>query len=261
LQYKIKNKKYMNQFPAWLTKTVLGLGAILLLVVIISQIVSITKQYKNVDDKRIVTISAQGKITAKPDLSTIDTSVVANAFASQDAQNQNTVKTNAVIAFLKSQGILEKDIQTSNYNIYPNYDYANGKQSITGYTASQSLNVKIRNTNSIGAVLEGIVANGANQVQNVSYSFDNPDSFREQAREQALANAKDKAQKLAKAAGAEIGDLISFNEDQAQYPVTVPFNAKGSFGAGNAVQPAPQPQIEPGVQDITAQVTVTYSLK
>jgi len=252
----------MDKIPSWMLKIIAILCAVLLLVLIIDLGYSIRSKYTTVDDKHVVTISAQGKVTAAPDLLIVNTSVVTNASSASDAQNQNTAKMNKVIDFVKTKGVDSKDIETAGYNIYPNYDYKSGTQSVVGYTASQTLSIKVRDLNSVGALLDGVVQNGANQIQSAEYTFSDPDALREQAREQALTSARQKAEKLAAAAGAKLGTLVTFTEEQNNFPTPIPYALNSpALAAGGAPNSLPVTQLEPGTQDITEQVTVTYSLK
>ena len=253
----------MNFLPQWLVRLVASLAAALLLVLVLNQLVVFKNTSSNVDPKRVITISAQGKVTVKPDLLEITASVLTTASTAVDAQTQNTTKMNKVIAFVKSKGVVDADIQTSNYNIYPTYDYTKGNQTITGYSANQTITIKVHDFSLSSSLLDGLVSNGVNQIQNVNYTFSDPNALQEQAREQALSSAHDKAQKLAQAAGAQLGGLVTFTEDQNNFPIPYPLNfaAPQSAGIGGGPVALPPVQTEPGTQDITAQVTVTYSLK
>ena len=252
------------RIPNWLVQVISVFVAVLLVFLTLNQIYTFTDKARNIDDKHIVTISAEGKVTAVPDLATVIASVVTNADTAKNAQDQNTQKMNKVIDYVKSQGVDSKDIQTSSYNINPSYDYSNPSQpnKIIGYEADQTITIKVHNLNLIGTMLDGLTQNGVNQVQNISYGFNDPDSIREQAREQALGNAKDKAQKLASAAGVQLGKLISFTEDSSSVPIPIYGGGFSALaGKGGAVPAGLPVQTEPGSQDITANVTVTYSLK
>lgn len=250
----------MDKIPSWLLKLISGAVAVLLLILIVEQLVNISHKAQVIDDKHIVTISAQGKITAKPDLLEISAGVIANGATAVEAQRQNTEKMNQVIAYLKSQGIDPKDIQTTNYSDQPNYDYRVTPPVINGYVANQMVVAKVHNLDSAGALLDGLTKNGANQINSANYTFADPDAIREQARELALSNAKDKAQKLAQAAGVKLGALVTFTEDQNPNPYPIPYAMDAAVGKGSGPVAAPT-QIEPGSQDVTATVTVTYSLK
>ena len=247
----------MQNIPKWLVQTIAGVLAILLIVVTISQVYTVHSKSTAVSTHTI-TISAEGKVTAQPDLVTVSAGVTNDADTAAQAQSDNASKMNKAIDFIKNNiGVKAEDISTSNYSIYPKYDYINGKAVASGYTANQTLVVKLHDLSKISNLLAGLTTNDINQIQNVAYTFDNPDNFREQAREQALANAKDKAQNLAKAAGVKLGSLVSFDENSSGGgPIPLYSAAKdGMGGGGNA------PQVEPGTQDIIADISVTYEIK
>lgn len=251
--------------PSWFKQTFPVLITLLFLALVVTQFQNVADKAKNVDPKQTINITAEGKITASPDLATINASVVTDGSTAVDAQGENTKKMNKVIDFVKTQGVDGKDIKTQDYSVYPKYDYTNGQSILSGYTASQTLNIKLHDLSLVGKLLDGLTKNGINQIQNVSYSFEHPDDLRQQAREQALSNAKDKATKLTNAAGVKLGKLVSFSENS--YGGVVPMyndmmvkteaNMSGMGGGGSPI-PA---QVEPGVQDITAQVSVTFELK
>lgn len=252
-----------RMLPKWFVQTFLVLVTGLVAVLFIGQVVNLASKAKGLDEKHTINITAEGKVTAAPDLATINASVVTDGDTAVSAQSDNTKKMDKVIAFVKSQGVKPEDIKTLDYNVYPKYDYSNGRNNLSGYTASQTLNIKLHDLTLVGKLLDGLTQNGINQIQNVSYSFEEPDNLRQQAREQALANAKEKAQRLANAAGVRLGKLVSFSEN-AYYPGPIPYAtlskdmAAGMGGGGVASAPS---QIEPGVQDITAEVNVTFELK
>lgn len=247
----------MLNIPKWLMQTIAGLLAILLLIVAISQIFEVRNKYKLVDSSHVINISAEGKVTVKPDLATINVAVQNDGDTAAAAQGANTDSMNAVTKYVKAQGIDEKDIQTSGYNVNPRYDYTNGQSKIVGYTAFQNLTIKVRNLDKVSVLLDGVVKNGANNLNGVMYGFDNPDNYREQAREAALKSAREKAQKLADAAGVHLGKLISFSESNSS-GVPIPYAAYGKGGIGGGGGAAPD--VQPGVQDIVEQVSVSYEI-
>ncbi len=249
----------MQNIPKWLVQTIAGVLAILLIVVTVSQLYTVQSKSKEVNSVHTITISAEGKVTAQPDLVTVTAGVQNEGDTAAKAQSDNSSKMNKAIDFIKNRiGVKAEDIHTQDYSIYPKYDYSSGKTVQSGYTVNQNLVVKLRDLSKISDLLSGLTDNGINQIQNVSYTFDSPDNFREQAREMALSNAKEKAGNLAKAAGVRLGSLVSFYEN-ASGGGPIPYyslQAKdGMGGGGNA------PQMEPGTQDITASVSVTYEIK
>lgn len=207
-----------------------------------------------------ITLDGEGKITATPDIAEISLGLMTEKISVAEAQKENTEKMNQILAELKKMSIEEKDIKTTNYSIYPRYDWADGKQTLKGYQVSQSVTVKIRNLDKIGAVLEMAGRLGANQTGGLSFTIDEPEKLKQQAREKALLNAKEKAEALAKVAGVKLGRLVSFTESSGNaYPVYR--DTSMSFGLGGAEKAvAPAPEVEPGSQDVIVNVSVTYEV-
>jgi uncharacterized protein YggE len=236
-------------------QVVAGLLAVLLIVLIVSQVYNVQSKTKEVNDKHIITISAEGKVIAKPDLVTVSAGVQTNGDTAVNAQADNTKKMNAVISYIKNKvGIKDEDVSTQNYSIYQNY--LNGSSTPSGYVVNQTLVIKLHDLNKASDLLAGLTQNGINQVQSVDYSINDPDNVREQAREMALSNAKDKASKLANAAGVKLGQLVSFSENtNPGGPIIYDAKASGMGGGGAS------PQLEPGTQEVTADISVTYEIK
>ena len=175
------------------------------------------------------------------------------------AQTQNTQQVNGIVAALTQLGVAAKDMQTSNYSIYPNIDYTNNKQTITGYTVSQNLEVKIRNLDSVGDVLAKAGELGANQVSGINFTIDDPTALQAQARDKAIVDAKTKAQALANELGLTILKVTSFSEDNNSTPPPRPMMLNAmSAGATSA---APSPDIQSGSLDVISDVSVTYEVR
>jgi len=219
-----------------------------------------------------VSFSGEGKVTAKPDIAVISASVLTQAATSQTAQNQNTQKSNSVTDFLKNQGIADKDIKTSGYNVYPQYGSTRpcpvsgsgmmypcsvNQQIITSYQVSQSFEIKIRDLTKVGAILAGLATAGANQVNNLGLKIENPEALQNQARQLAIDNAKKKATDLEKQVGISLGKIVNFSEGANG---TIYYDAKVmSAGVGGGA-PTP-PDISPGENDIVVDVNITYQIK
>ena len=238
--------------------------AVFLVLSIADKSYGVVQNWSNKNPKNVMTVSAEGKVKSEPDTATVNIGVLTQAATTEDAQKENSAKTNKIIDFVKSQGIPSEDISTSSYNIYPNYDYANGKNTVTGYQVNQSITVEIKEINGknkekLGTVLSGVTANGANQVNGVSLSFDDPDGLRQKAREQAIVKAKQKAQELAKASGITLGRVVNVSEaGTSGGPIAY---ADSYSGAAPTLEKSVSPNIEPGQQDITATMTVTFEVK
>ncbi len=256
----------MPILPKWL---VVGLGGLLIAFVALSVVgksKEISDTYSNKNPKNVMTVSAEGKVSATPDLATVTLGVVSQGVNAADVQEQNSKKVNKIIDFIKAQGITKDDISTSQFNVYPRYDYTNGKNEINGYEARQTISIKVKgvdkSSDNLGKILSGATNNGANEVSGVALSFEDPDNLRQQARQQAIEKAKAKAQELAKTAGITLGKVVSVSES-GNFDYPVPMYAGAGMGGGMALDSAKSvsPNVEPGSQDITAQMSVVFEVK
>lgn len=209
-------------------------------------------------ERDTISISGEGKVTGVPDIATIDVGLTTEKADVQSAQRENTQKMNRLIANLKNLGIGSKDIQTNYYNIYPQYDWPNGKQVLRGYQVTQSVIVKIRNLSTIGDILAAAGEGGANQVSGLSFNIDDPEALRQEARIKALENAKEKAGALAEVVGVKLGKIVSFSESSSTPSVAYKSMEALGLGGGGAV---PTPTVEAGSMDIVIDVTVSYEIK
>lgn len=210
-------------------------------------------------ERDTISISGEGKVTGIPDIATIEVGLTTEKKDVASAQKENTLKMNRLISNLKNLGVEDKDIQTSYYNIYPQYDWPDGKQVLRGYQVNQSVSVKIRNLDKIGDILAAAGEGGANQVSGLSFNIDDPEKLRQEARIKALENAKEKADALAKVAGVKLGKIVSFSEYSA---VPTPmYKSMEALGMGGGTGDMPAPSVEKGSMDIVVNVTVSYEIK
>ncbi|MDX9892943.1 MAG: SIMPL domain-containing protein [Patescibacteria group bacterium] len=240
--------------------------SILVVMLVIMLAVIIRNQWRAFDyigrsDERIytITIQGEGKVTAIPDIAQVSLGVQAEKIKVEDAQRENTQKMNDIIAALKGLNVEQKDIKTTNYNISPKYDWNNGTRILRGYIVSQNVTVKIRDLDRIGDILDKAADLGANQVGGLNFTIDEPEVLRQEAREKALASAKAKAESLAKVAEVKLGKLVSFNESGDNYDY--PYYLESQAMMMDSLKVAEETTtIEPGSQDITVNVTVTYEV-
>ena len=211
-------------------------------------------------DRDTLNISATGEIDAAPDIAQASFAVMTDGKDPKVIQDDNTKKMNEITSFLKSQGIADEDIATQNYNLYPRYNYDNGKQTLDGYTINQSLYVKIRDLDAVGDMISGVIDRGANTVNSLSFGIEDPEDLRQQARLQALENAKVKARELADTAGVKLGKVVSFSENSLSYPMPMMYEDR-AYGYGGGAAESYSPDIQPGQTTITASVVVTFELK
>ncbi len=210
-------------------------------------------------DRDTIVIQGEGKVTAKPDLAKMDLGVQVEGATVKVAQEQNTQKMNAITTALAALGVKKEDMQTSQYSIQPKIDWSNGKQTVLGYTVTQTLSVKVRDLDKAGDVLAKAGELGANQVGGINFTIDDPASLKDEARLKAIADARTKAQALSKQLGLDVVKVVTFSETaQGGYPV--PMMAK-SFGMMDSAAAAPSPEIQSGTLDVVSDVSVTFEVR
>lgn len=180
-------------------------------------------------------------------------------------QSGNAEKMNRVNQYLKESGVEGKDLKTRQYNLVPRYNNVvctSGicpPASIIGYTLTQTLEVKVRDTAKIGELLSGVVKQGANTVSDVQFIVDDDTKAKNQARSEAIAKAKAKAESIAKAAGFGLGKLVSVYEmSDAPQPYAL---GVGGAADGAGMKSAVPPSIEPGTSATSVTVNLTYEIK
>lgn len=205
-----------------------------------------------------ITITASGEAKAVPDIATFSFAADQTGKDVNEAQSKMSAIANKAVDFVKSKGVDPKDIQTSDYSANPQYDYTDGKQVLTGYEARENITVKVRDTSKAGDILSGIGGLGVSEISNLSFESDDPDTLQQQAIDDAINNAKNKAAHLSSEAGFKIGRLIGFSEDaESTPPGPTPLFDKAAMSA----TPVVSPEIQTGQNTVTASVTLTYEIK
>ncbi|OGI86158.1 hypothetical protein A3A01_02520 [Candidatus Nomurabacteria bacterium RIFCSPLOWO2_01_FULL_39_17] len=241
------------------------------------KVLSEFRSYGRISSQNVNTISftGHGEITAVPDIANIYFSIRKEAKTVKDAQAAVAVVEKIALDFLKSNGVAEKDIKTSNASFNPKYDYKYddtatvmpctmygcpprpGKSVITGYEAYESITVKVRNTDEVGKIMQGLGTTGVSDLSGPNFAIDDEDALKGQARKKAISEAKAKAEVLAKDLGIRLGRIASFNES-GNYPI---YYAKaGMMSADSASAPAPA-EIPKGENTISSDVTITYEIR
>lgn len=201
-------------------------------------------------------VTGEGKVSMPPDIAIINAGVQAQGATVKTAQDQLNKSINAVSAAVKSAGVDAKDIQTSGYNINPTYDYQAGGQKITGYQAASNLTIKVRNIDKANSVIDAATGAGATTVGGISFDVDNKTKAQNEARQKAVADAKSKAENAAKIAGFTLGRIINYSEDFGGFPRPIPMFAKAETAGGGVPT-----QVEPGTNEITVTVTLSYQIQ
>lgn len=203
-----------------------------------------------------ITIVGEGREIGVPDIATIDLGALSTSKKVSEAQADNTKKMNDLVARLQKAGIGKEDMKTTQYYINPRYDYIDGRSVLAGYDVQQTLKVKIGNLDNIGLVLAIAGEVGANQIGGLNITIDDPEPLRERARAKAVANARQKAEVLARSIGVQLSRIVAFSESSLDEP---PIYAKESFGIGGGG--APTPSIQSGSLEITSTVTLSYEIQ
>jgi uncharacterized protein len=208
------------------------------------------------DDKaveRTVTVSATGSVTAEPDVAYVSVGVIVDGDTAKDALARNGTVMTKVLEGLKGQGISSRDIQTTGVNVEPRY--AQGKDglpaAVVGYRVVNQVRLAVREVARLGEILDAAVALGANQVHSISFDVASGEALRDEARKQAVANARRRAELYAAAAGVRLGNVLQISENAGDVGRPV-------FAARAAASAVP---IEAGTRVLTVEVTVVYALQ
>lgn len=231
-----------------------------------------TVESKKPEAFRSFTTTGEGRVTAIPDIGRFTYTVRTEGKKDiSNIQQENTAKANRAIAFVKAQGVEPKDLHTTAYHIDPKYEYLPCERKpgdyrpcpepkIIGYEVWQSVAVTVRDFARIGDLLSGVIREGANDVSELSFTIDDPNVLQQQAREQAIARAKEKARAIAVAGGFRLGRLLAIEEGFAEPYYYKDLNyapADGRGGGGETIAPT----IEPGSQEVVVNVTMKYEIE
>lgn len=267
-----------NNFSASLEKKgVAGLVAVLLALVslfVLAQTFISFKEYRYVGGgvmpTNIITVSGEGEVFAVPDIATFTISVSEDQKTVKEAQDMVTKKMNSALEVLKNDyDIEEKDIKTVDYSVYPKYDYTSfpctqfscppSKQNLVGYTVTQTVSVKVRDVAEAGKILGSMGEIGVTNISGLNFTIDDQVALERDARQEAIADAQEKAKALSKDLGVKIVRIVNFSES-GNYPIY--FNkaydvtlAEG--GRGGAVAP----EVPVGENRISSNVTITYEIR
>lgn len=227
-----------------------------LIIFFVFSIINLTEKEKTGET---ISITGYAEVSAKPDVAQITISVLSENRDLGVATEDNNTKTNAIVSFLKENGIEDKDIKTSTYNINPRYEYYSDYRNryLAGYEVTQSLVVKIRNLDSVGEIIAGSSERGSNDISSLSFIIDNDEALKAQAKKQAIDDAKLKASELAKDLGISLSEIVGFYENNYYSTPQISY-AKVEMAKS---LDSSAPSIEAGENTITASITITYKIK
>jgi uncharacterized protein len=200
--------------------------------------------------EKIVTVTGEATVGVAPDAAVIRIGVSSQEKTAREAGEANAKQMTSVLAAIKTSGIAERDIQTSRLSLQPQYDpNKGGTARLTGFQATNQVTIRIRDIDNLPAVLDRAIAAGANEMSGIEFVVSEQSKLLDQARDDAIADARRKAELYAKAAGAKLGQVVSISEE------------------GPAPQPRPMQAVRagsvpvaPGEQTLRAIVSVSYEL-
>lgn len=205
-------------------------------------------------------VNGEGKASAVPDVAILKVGVEAQALKVADAQSQAQGAMDKIMAALKSNGIAEKDIQTSSFSIYKVTKWDNTKQEeiVTGYRVTNMVTVKIRDVNNAGTVIDAVANGGGDltRIDSISFTIDNPATFKEQARKKAVDDAAAKAKQLADSTGVKLGKPMYITES-SYVPSTI---YRDSAVKAEAVSGSATTSISAGELEVTVSVQIAYEI-
>jgi uncharacterized protein YggE len=206
-----------------------------------------------------ISVSGEGRASAAPDTALLNIGVSTKEMTVAEANSEVQAAIGRLLDSLKGNGIAEKDIQTSQFSINPEYDYQYNQQKLTGYRVTHMLQVKVRDIDQVGKVIDDGVEAAGNLVQigGISLTIDDTAILRSQAREQAMADASAKAQELARLAGVELGKPAYISESSV-----TPYPQVRYESSALAAEPAQaQTTISPGELEVVVSVQITYGIQ
>lgn len=206
----------------------------------------------------LLDVSAEGRTTRVPDIATIRAGVVAQAPTAAAALADQAGRTARVLAALKQAGVADRDIATATVGLSPQYRYQDGQPpQITGYQASNTVAVRFRDVKRAGAILDALVASGANQIDGPELSIDQPDAALDEARLDAMKRARSRADLYARAAGLRVVRILSISEGPADDGGPRP---PILYARAMSAEKADATQIAAGEKDVTVTVNVRFLL-
>ena len=171
--------------------------------------------------RRTISVTGQGMAAAPPDMAIIQTGVVTTGPTAANALSANNEAMDNILDVLKTHNVASRDVQTSSFNVSPEYkrdERGRTQPGIVGYRVTNQVRVKVRKLTDLGNVLDALVRAGSNQVSGVSFDVDEPTGVLNQARKRAIADARSRAELYAQAAGVRLGKVLTISEQTIQFP-------------------------------------------
>lgn len=220
-----------------------------------------------------ISVTGEGEVFAKPDIATFSFSVEAEDVDASVAQSKSAEVMNTALAFLKEVGVEEKDVKTSNYALTPRYEYPQsmctqwgcppqGEPKLIGYQVTQTVTVKVRDTAKAGEIISKIGEKGVTNVSGLSFTIDDENALKVQAREEAIDDAREQAKVLADKLGVRIVRMNGFWEESSGYPM--PYGIGGGMEmvrSSDMKESMVAPELPTGENNMIVRVNISYEVK
>ncbi|MEX0672964.1 MAG: SIMPL domain-containing protein [Candidatus Paceibacterota bacterium] len=223
-----------------------------------------------IEPQATISVSGEGEVFAVPDTARVSFSVIETAETTEGAQSAASERISEVLAALADLDIDENDIKTQNYTLNPRYEYSRtaceagqlcppeGRQILVGYELRQTIEVKVEDRERASDVVQILGDTGVQQISNVQLTIDDEDAVNAEARAEAIADAKAKAQELASDLGVRLVRVIRFEESGQPYPYARMESVQMAFNGDDAVA---SPQLPAGENRIVSNVNITYEIR
>lgn len=250
-----------------------GVAALILLAAFLAtltvrELISLRYLGADIPPTNTIAVTGEGEAFAVPDIATFTFGVTELGATTALSQEKAAEKINAALDYLEEQGIEEKDIKTVAYNAYPKYEWQQvscvtfpcspGKNVLLGYEVTQTIEVKVRDTNKAGELLSGVGAAGVKDISGLNFTVDDIEKVKSEARANAIAGAKAKAEMLRKDLGVRLVRIVSFNEYGGEPPIIY---GRDGVAYDAVAEKAPAPQVPTGENKITSTVNIVYEIR
>jgi uncharacterized protein YggE len=214
-------------------------------------------------DPTLLTVHASSTTRATPDLAIVMLGVSARGGTAQAAQEAQSTRMSAVLAAARAASVEERDVQTVGFSLDPIYAYPrNAAPRITGYESRNTVSIRVRDLSRVSRLIDATVAEGANELQGIEFTFRNEEGSRDAARAEALETARTRAQAYAQSAGMRVARVLSITEPGGVVPGIIRPGIGGRVrGAFNGQAVASEAAIMPGQLDAESAVTVVFELR
>ncbi len=251
----------------------LYIASVVLVLAVVIGIIAVAKRGRQYEGSNVISVAGQGEVTAIPDIATISFTVRAEGKDMVAAQKIVTERGDAVIKALREKGIEEKDIKTDSYTSNPRYEWKQsvcvagsycqpGNQELVGYEVSHNMTVKVRNIDTTGDIVTVITAQKVDSMYGPNFTVDDDRDVAAEAREAAIKDAKESAEKLADQLGVRLGKMVDFYENNEGYPMPMYKGGVAMDMVRSEMSAAPMaPTLPIGENTVTSQVTITYRIK